>query len=67
MGRRWTDRDIEELRRLARQKTTQIAESLDRSVGSVVFKAYTLTLPLRPNRSSHVALEPGPAGFEWHE
>jgi hypothetical protein len=49
MGRRWTDEDVLNLKRLAqKQPAPKIAEILDRPVGGVVFKAYTLKLPLKP-------------------
>ena len=48
MGRRWTEEDVHQLKRLARREPTpKIAERLDRSVGGVVFKAHTLKLSLR--------------------
>ncbi|UPJ53256.1 hypothetical protein IVB30_19230 [Bradyrhizobium sp. 200] len=57
MGRRWTEQDIDELRRLAqRYSAPRIAELTDRTVGGVVFKAYQLKLPLRPSRHEN---EPG--------
>ena len=64
MGKRWTDKDVDDLKRLAEQYPAhEIAEMLDRSVGGVAFKAYQLKLPLRPRSS----LDPGPAGFDWQE
>lgn len=51
MGRRWTEQDINELRRLSqRYSAPRIAELTDRTVGGVVFKAYQLKLPLRTSR-----------------
>lgn len=51
MGRRWTEQDICELRRLSqRYSAPRIAELTDRTVGGVVFKAYQLKLPLRTSR-----------------
>jgi hypothetical protein len=49
MGRRWTDEDLLSLKCLAqKQPAPKIAEIMDRPVGGVVFKAYTLKLPLKP-------------------
>jgi hypothetical protein len=51
MGRRWTEQDIDELRRLSqRYSAPRIAELTDCTVGGVVFKAYQLKLPLRSSR-----------------
>ena len=62
MGKRWTDKDVDDLKRLAQHYPAhEIAEMLDRPVGGVAFKAYQLKLPLRPRSS----LDPGPAGFDW--
>jgi len=65
MGRRWTDEDVQKLRRLARRESApKIAERLDRSVGGVVFKAHTLKLTLRArNQDDLFDNDPGPAGF----
>ena len=53
MGRRWTDRDVSELKRLAQDHPApRIAELVDRTVGGVVFKAHTLKLSLRPRGPS---------------
>jgi hypothetical protein len=52
MGKRWTDKDVEDLKRLAQQYPAhEKAEILDRPVGGVAFKAYQLKLPLRPRSS----------------
>jgi hypothetical protein len=52
MSKRWTDKDVEDLKRLAqRYPAHEIAEMLDRSVGGVAFKAYQLKLPLRVRSS----------------
>jgi hypothetical protein len=49
MARRWTEEDIEDLKRMAkRYQLPEIAEKLDRTVGGVAFKAHTLKLLLRP-------------------
>jgi hypothetical protein len=51
MGRRWTDPDIENLKRMAEHYSApQIAELTNRTVGGVVFKAYQLRLCLRSSR-----------------
>lgn len=64
MGRRWTDRDIDELKRLAqRYAAPRIAELTDRTVGGVVFKAYQLKLSLRSSRQES-ADDPAAAGFD---
>ena len=64
MGKRWTDKDVDDLKRLAEHYPAhEIAEMLDRPAGGVAFKAYQLKLPLRPRSS----LDPGPAGFDWQE
>jgi hypothetical protein len=48
MGKRWTDEDVDDLKRLAqRHPTPKIAEMIDRTVGSVVFKAHKLNVSLR--------------------
>ena len=48
MGKRWSDEDIEALKRLAqRHPVPKIAEMMDRTVGSVVFKAHTLNVALK--------------------
>ncbi len=66
MGRRWTDEDVARLKQLAQQeRTPQIAERLDRTVGSVVFKARTLKVSLRPRTQGDLFnFDPGPAGFD---
>ena len=69
MGRRWTDEDVEALKRMAkRYPLPEIAEKMDRTVGGVAFKAHMLKLSLRPSRDGRA--EPqygdqGPAGFDW--
>ena len=64
MGKRWTDKDVNDLKRLAEHYPAhKIAEILDRSTGAVAFKAHQLKVWLR--RRSH--LDPGPAGFDWQE
>jgi hypothetical protein len=51
MGRRWTDQDIEQLKRMAqRYPAAKIAELTDRSMGAVAFKAHKLKLSLRSRR-----------------
>jgi hypothetical protein len=53
MGKRWTDQDIDELKRMAEQyPAPKIAEIMDRSVGGVTFKAHQLKLSLRASRDS---------------
>ncbi len=47
MGRRWTDKDVENLRQMARRLPAPvIAEVIDRTVGAVAFKAHQLKLHL---------------------
>ena len=69
MGRRWTDEDVEALKRMAkRYPLPEIAEKMDRTVGGVTFKAHTLKLSLRPTRDGSAEPkygDPGPAGFDW--
>jgi hypothetical protein len=69
MGRRWTDQDIEELRRMLQQyPVPKVAEMTDRTVGGVTFKAHQLKLSLRSRREETADLgsfDPGPAGFDW--
>jgi hypothetical protein len=51
MGRRWTDKDIEELKGLAqRYSPSKIAELTDRSMGAITFKAHKLKLSLQSRR-----------------
>jgi hypothetical protein len=51
MGRRWTDRDIEDLKRMALlHPAPKIAELVDRTVGGVVFKAHQLNISLQSRR-----------------
>jgi hypothetical protein len=48
MGRRWSEEDVDALKRLAqRHPAPKIAEMMDRTVGSVVFKAHTLNVSLK--------------------
>ena len=48
VGKRWTDKDVDNLKRLGqRYATPKIAEIMDRTVGSIVFKAHALEIPLR--------------------
>jgi len=64
MGKRWTDKDVDDLKRLAQHYPAhEIAEMLDRSVGGVAFKAHQLKVSLRPRNS----FDAGPAGFNWDE
>ena len=69
MGRRWTDQDIEQLRRLLQQyPLPTIAELTDRTVGGVTFKAHQLKLSPKSRReitSEMGSFDPGPAGFDW--
>jgi len=66
MGRRWTDPDIDELKRMApHYSASQIAELTNRTVGGVVFKAYQLRLCLRSSRhASKRDTVANPAGLE---
>jgi hypothetical protein len=64
MGKRWTDQDVDDLKRLAEHYPAhEIAEMLDRPMGGVAFKAYQLKVSLRPRSS----LDPGPTGFDWQK
>lgn len=69
MGRRWSEEDIEALKRMAKRlRVSEIAERMDRTVGAVTFKAHALKLPLRPidnNSEKPGGGDPGPAGFDW--
>jgi len=69
MGRRWTDEDIHELRRMAqRYPAPKIAELTNRSVGGVTFKAHQLQISVRPRgqESDQISsANPGAAGFDW--
>jgi hypothetical protein len=55
MGRRWTEKDVDDLRRMSQKLPAPlIAEIIDRTVGAVAFKAQQLKLSLptrqgRPN------------------
>ncbi len=65
MGRRWTEDDIEALKRMAkRYPIPEIAQKMDRTVGGVTFKAHTLKLSLRPPRVDYAegGLTPPSAG-----
>jgi hypothetical protein len=68
MGRRWTDQDIDNLKRMAkRYSAPRIAEMIDRTVGSVTFKAHQLKLSLRSSRDTEGkpgSVDTGPAGFD---
>jgi hypothetical protein len=68
MGRRWTDEDIEELKRLLQQyPLPTIAELTDRTVGGVTFKAHQLKLSPKSRRevsSDLGSFDPGRGGFE---
>jgi hypothetical protein len=67
MGRRWTDKDIDDLRHMARRiSAPKIAETMDRTVGGVTFKAHQLKLSLRP-RQDRSSIDPGPSAFDWEE
>ncbi len=49
MGMRWTAADIAELRQMAdRYPLPLVAEKMDRTVGSITYKARQLRLALRP-------------------
>jgi hypothetical protein len=48
MGRRWTDQDIEDLKRMAQYCSAPKIAELNRTAGGVVSKAYQLRLSLRP-------------------
>ena len=51
MGRRWTDQDVEQLKRMAPiYPAPTIAEMIDRTVGGVVFKANQLKVSLQSRR-----------------
>jgi hypothetical protein len=69
MGKRWTDQDIDNLKRMAkRYSAPKIAEMIDRTVGGVTFKANQLKLSLRPSRETEGKsglVDAGPAGFDW--
>ncbi len=64
MGKRWTEQDVDDLKRLAQQYPAyEIAEMLDRSVGGVTFKAHQLKVWLRPRNS----FAPRPVGLKGQE
>jgi hypothetical protein len=69
MGRRWTDRDIEELTRMLQQyPVPEVAELINRTVGGVTFKAHQLKLSLKSRRQGAAnpdSPDPGPDGFDW--
>jgi hypothetical protein len=66
MGRRWTQHDVENLRRMAQQyPASVIAEKIDRPVTGVISKAHQLKLSLRTRRRGEYPGDPGPAGFDW--
>lgn len=71
MGRRWTDRDIDELKLMAkRYPAPTIAELTNRTVGGVTFKAHQLKLSLKSRREATAevgSFDPGPADFDWIE
>ena len=61
MGSRWTDQDIEDLKRMAQYYSApKIAELTNRTAGGVVSKAYQLTFPCGPAdmQTSRVAPRP---------
>lgn len=66
MGRRWTDQDIEDLKRMAQYcSAPKIAELTNRTAGGVVSKAYQLRLSLRSSRhANEQAIVADPAGIE---
>jgi hypothetical protein len=66
MGRRWTDQDIEDLKRMAQYYSApKIAELTNRTAGGVVSKAYQLSLSLRSSRhANEQAIVADPAGIE---
>ena len=45
--------------------TPRIAEMMDRTVGSVVFKAHTLKVSLKARDQKTDPMPSGPAGIEW--
>jgi hypothetical protein len=70
MGRRWTDKDVLELKQLLAQhhRLQKIAELIDRPVGGVVFKVHQLKVSERAYNSAigaATAADPGAAGFDW--
>ena len=69
MAKRWTEGDIVKLKEMAqRYPTPKIAELMDRSVGSVVFKAHCLKISLRSRRQiGNGTMDPGASGFEMQE
>jgi len=51
MGRRWTDQEIEELKRMALlHPAPKIADKIDRTVGGIVLKGHQLTVSLQSRR-----------------
>jgi hypothetical protein len=69
MGRRWTDQEIEKLKRMARlYPVHQIAEMTNRTLGGIVLKAHELNIALHPHsriRDQMSGADPGVAGFDW--
>ena len=60
MGRRWTDEDVDALKRLARRHPIpKIAEVMDRTVGSIAFKAHGLKISLKTRQQSARTREAG--------
>jgi hypothetical protein len=69
MAKRWTDNDIDELRKMAtRYPAPKIAETINRSVAGDVFKAHKLKISLRPaDQTVSTTFDPGASGFELQE
>ncbi len=69
MARRWTDQEIEKLKRMARlYPAHRIAEMTNRTLGGIVFKAHELSIALRPRSQTSDQMsgaDPGVAGFGW--
>jgi len=69
MARRWTDQEIEKLKRMARlYPAHRIAEMTNRTLGGIVFKAQELSIALRPRSQTSDQMsgaDPGVAGFGW--
>ena len=56
MGRRWTDADMSDLKRLARRHPIpEVAEIMDRTVGSIAFKAHELKILLLTRQQAQTA------------
>ena len=68
MGKRWTAEEIRDLKQLAqRHPIPRIAEIMDRTVGSIVFKAHTLNVLLSSRQHGNAKsspVDPGAAGFK---